>query len=1185
MKRLDKKRAFIVMAALLMLFALPREVFGQQANIDIFELMQRTDLKLSEVKQQADDYFAIVGTGKGTGHNQFQRWYYEQQFHLDEDGYFISLETETEKYEEAKKSMSAPDDPSRAVWAELGPDNWNYTSGWNPGVGRVRGVAVHPFNENTIIAGSDGGGIWRSTNGGSTWTPSITNQNSAWMKIFDVEIAPSDQNRVYAALRSGGMLYSTSNGVNWVAAGSGPNNIRTIRVHPNNSNTVIVAASNGIWRSTNGGVAWTLEKSGSFEDVEFKPGNPNYVYACGTTTYCRSTNNGQSWTDISTGLTGSGRRMLAVSPNNSNYVYMVQAAGSRFDRLYRSTNSGGSWTTQVETYFTGNYSGSSPIYGRNYFGYNPNAIDHRGQAGHDMAICVSRTNVNEVHIAGIICFKSTNGGTSFTAETVWSYPNTTGYNHADVHGLEWVNNTIYSCSDGGVYKSTNQGGDWTDLSSGLGVRQFYRISCAKTNSTIISGGSQDNGTSMRQSNGTWIDWLGADGMDCIISPTNSNYCIGTSQYGNIYKTTNGGTSRSSLSRPNSGNWVTPLAAHPTVQNTVYGGWQGIYKSTNYGTSWTKISGTTIPSGQKMTCLAVAPSNANYIYGSIGSTMYRTSNDGSSWSTYTSAGGSITSIAVSATNPNKVYITTTSSSNNVKVSTNGGSSWTTISSGLPSMAARSIAVDDDANETLFVGMNIGVYTRNNSNTTWTQAATGLPLVAVNEVEIQQSGNKLRVATYGRGVWETTITNTTACNAPTSRWANNITNNSAQVNWSATSGGTWYYVRYRVNGTSTWTNHGWVQTLTNRTLTGLQSSTTYNWQVRPYCNGVYGSFSNSSNFTTLSSGCTAPTYCYGSDYQSTASSILVVWGGATGASTYRVEKNKKGSSTWSLVTSATSATQITAYGVNPGEWRFRVKSNCNATWRYSDYTPIHCASKSNNGYYLHIDYMKLQTLTRSSGNDGGYYNGQSTFASVKPGNSYWFYYSGGFTASTYPAYWRLFIDYNHDGDFTDAGEIAWSSYVNGTGTYTKNFTVPSTAKLGMTRMRLSMKYGGYASACQTFSHGEVEDYSLWISNSAPESEGQEDAKVTDDPFVEIGALTVYPNPVEDILNYSFSLIEDWKAMDVTVTAVNGQVLMRDQVEGHEGPNRNSLNVGSLAAGTYFLRVETDAGIETEKFTVIR
>jgi hypothetical protein len=1150
-------------------------VLAQQANIDIYELMQRTDLTLSNIEQQATIYFDRVGTGKGTGHNQYQRWLYEQKFHLKSDGHFISLEDESKAYELATVSMQAPKSSHRAAWIELGPNNWNYTSGWNPGVGRVRGVAVHPSNTNKIFAASDGGGIWRTTNGGTSWSPMITNQNAAWMKTYDVEIAPSNQNYVYACLRPGGVIKSTNGGTTWSATSSGPSSAKKVLIHPSAPNTVLVAATNGIWRSTNGGSSWTLEQSGNFEDIEFKPNNTNYVYACGSTIYCRSTNNGQSWTTITSGLVGSGRRMLAVSPANGSYVYMVQASGNIFGRLYRSTNNGASWTTRVTGSATSN----------NYFGYNTNGVDSRGQAGHDMAICVNRTNINEVHIAGIICWKSTNGGTSFTAETVWSYPNSTGYNHADVHGLEWVNNTIYSCSDGGIYKSTNNGGDWTDLSSGLGVRQFYRISNSKTSANVVCGGAQDNGTSMRQSSGQWFDWLGADGMDCIISPTNANYAIGTSQFGSIYKTTNGGSSRSNLSKPNSGNWVTPLASHPTIQNTVYGGWQGVYKSTNYGSSWTKISGTTIPSGQKLNCLAVAPSNANYIYASRSSTLYRTTNDGSSWSTYSSGGGTISSIAVSATNPNKVYITTTSSSNNVKVSTNGGSSWTTISSGLPTIAARSIAVDDDANETLFVGMNIGVYTRNNSNTAWTQAATGLPLVAINEVEIQQSSNKLRVATYGRGLWETSITNTVACNPPSVRWVNSITTNSAKTNWSASASATYYQVRYRVNGTSAWSYASWT-TGTNRVLTGLTTGTTYNWQIRPYCSGIFGSFSSTLNFTTTTS-CSTPTYCFSSFYSTSPGSTKVYWGSSTGAQNYRLEKQKSGSSTWSLVASAATGTNLVVNGLAAGKWRFRVRANCGSgnysAYKISGYRAIHCASKGNTSYYLHIDYAKLQTMTRSSGDDGGYYNAISSVASVKPGNSYWFTYSGGFGSATYPAYWRLFIDYNHDGDFTDAGEIAWSAYTTGSGNYMRNFTVPTSATTGYTRMRLSMKYGSYPTACQTFGHGEVEDYGLNISNSAPTSEGEGNGQTVDDIKTGSEILSIFPNPVKDEIHFSYNLIEENSNVGVSVTTANGQVIIKKKISGVPGRNNGILDVHELASGVYFLKVNTAVGKETMKFTV--
>jgi hypothetical protein len=568
--------------------------------------------------------------------------------------------------------------------------------------------------------------------------------SSSWQAFYHIAIDALNTNTIYAGLRSGGVLKSTNAGSTWTATGAGPTSIKRIRVHPANSSIVFATGSNGIYRSTNGGTSWTQVKTGSTEDIHFKPGNNSIMYAStsGTATFWRSLDGGVTWTNITSGITNSGRSLIGVSPANANYVYIVQANGSLFGRMYRSTDGGTTFTTTVVGGAT-----------TNYFGYETNGTGTTGQATHDMAIAVNPTNHLEVHIAGIICWKSTNGGTSFTATTAWTWGNAIGYNHADVHSLVYQGANLYSSSDGGIWRSTNNAGDWTDISSNMGTRQFYRLACAKTNANVISGGAQDNGSAYRTSASVWNEWLGADGMDAVISPTASGTGIGTSQYGSIYLTTNSGATRSNLTSPASGNWVTPLCWHPTSGTTVFGGWNGVYRSTNTGSTWTKISGTTITSN--VVCLTVAPSNANYIYASVGSTLYRTANGGTTWTTSTAAAATISSICVSPLNPSKIWVTTTSSSNNVKVSTDNGTTFTNISAGLPAVAARSVAVENNANENLYVGMNIGVYYRNNLNPAWVEHATGLPLVAVNEVEVQQSGGKLRVATYGRGIWESPL----------------------------------------------------------------------------------------------------------------------------------------------------------------------------------------------------------------------------------------------------------------------------------------------------------------------------------------------------------------------------------------------------------------------------------------------
>ena len=140
--------------------------------------------------------------------------------------------------------------------------------------------------------------------------------------------------------------------------------------------------------------------------------------------------------------------------------------------MYRSIDGG----TTYDTTITGSAARCT-----NFFGYSANGCGTGGQGWYDMAITANPLNANEVHIAGIICWKSTNGGKNFIAETEWSYPNATGYNHADVHVLDWVGKTIYSGSDGGIYKSTDNGNNWTELSNGISIRQFYKIATSKTN--------------------------------------------------------------------------------------------------------------------------------------------------------------------------------------------------------------------------------------------------------------------------------------------------------------------------------------------------------------------------------------------------------------------------------------------------------------------------------------------------------------------------------------------------------------------------------------------------------------------------------------------------------------------------------------------------------------------------------
>lgn len=718
-----------------------------QAQEFAFRIIERTEqkqLKYEDAALLAKQYFDSVGSGAETGYKHFQRWLYEQKFHVDENGFLIDPKTEWEKWQNTSPDALA-NRATPIVWNEMGPWGWTYSSSWNPGTGRLTDVAIHPSDTTTIFVTSPGGGIWKSTNSGGSWVP-LQDFNTIWLNMFAVTIDPSNTNIVYAGNGSGNIMKSTNAGSTWATLGSGPSGtVRKIMVHPTNSNIVFVCSSAGIHRSINGGVNWTQVYATQIEDIEFKTDDVNIMIASGNTTVVRSTNNGVTWSTLSAleGITNIGRTLVTVTPANPNFIYVLQANGSEFGRLYKSTDAGLTFITTV----VGNRT-----LGTNYFGYSSAGTDAGGQGTYDMALCASPKDANDVYIAGIIVWRSTNGGTSFTAQTIWSYPNGLGYNHADVHGLRWINNTLYSNSDGGIFKSMDFADNWTNISTGLGIRQFYRIACSPTDGNVITGGAQDNGSVTRKPAGNWVDWLGADGMEGLVSPTNVNNLWGTSQNGSIYRSTNGGNSYSNLTKPSNGNWVTPLAIHPTNQSTLYGGWTGFYKSINGGVNWTLLSGGTITAA--VDDIAIAPSDTNYIYASRGTSLWVSTDAGVTWVTRI-APGTISDICVHRTIPSRIYITTTASSNQLQVSTDAGASFTSISAGLPSVAARSVAIENNGVKGLYIGMNTGVYYKNDTMTAWRNYIGNLPSVAINEVEIQYNSNLLRVATYGRGVWETPL----------------------------------------------------------------------------------------------------------------------------------------------------------------------------------------------------------------------------------------------------------------------------------------------------------------------------------------------------------------------------------------------------------------------------------------------
>lgn len=451
-------------------------------------------------------------------------------------------------------------------------------------------------------------------------------------------------------------------------------------------------------------------------------------------------------------------KMIGVSANDPSVVYILEAENGVFGGILKSTDNGSSYTKLAHN--------------DNYFGYNSNGWDNLGQAPRDMDIAVNPNDVNDVHIAGINTWRSINGGNDFSITSQWT-PNSAssqniGYCHADVDIMEFVgtgaNAKLYVGTDGGIYRADNptvvNSNYYTDLTAGLGIRQFYKIGVSQTNPVVVTGGSQDNGSSVLGADGNWTDWWGADGMEGFVDKTNPLTMYGTSQFGSFIKTNNGGVNISSVTQPdgkggqNNWNWIVPYEQDPIVQDVIYSAFDEVYKSIDGGNIWVSISQNF---AEDIDHFKVAPTNNNYMYLAIDGAFWYTINGGGIWtqSLLSLGGGRINSIAVHPTDPSKVAIATTNS-NKVYVSTDNGVFWTPILWDLPSFSAQAVEWQNNGKDGLYVGMNYGVYyTDNDLGNTWTLFNNGLPNVRINELEINTADNKIYAATYGRGLWRSNV----------------------------------------------------------------------------------------------------------------------------------------------------------------------------------------------------------------------------------------------------------------------------------------------------------------------------------------------------------------------------------------------------------------------------------------------
>jgi photosystem II stability/assembly factor-like uncharacterized protein len=688
-------------------------------------------------------------------------------------------------------------------WRSIGPANMG---------GRVADVEGVPGDPNIVYVATGSGGIFKTTNGGMKWTPIFDRQNT--ISVGDIALEPGNPDVIWVGTGESntrnsvsfgdGVYKSTDGGKSWKHLGlKDTNTISKIIVHPKNPDIAYVAAVGHVWganeergvfMTTDGGKTWQktlyIDQFHGASDLEIDPQNPNILYV-GMWRFerkpwtftsgseqggiFRSTDGGRTWNKVDKGLPKLiGRIGLAVAASNTNVVYAILE--SKDGTLYRSDDKG-------ETF--------RQVY------KNQNIV---GRGFYYTTVRVDPTNEDKVYAVSSPLFVSSDGGRSFTRIS----PNT----HIDYHAL-WIDplnpKRMWQGQDGGV-AVTMDGKVW-DYINNLPIGQFYQVFADNREPFYnLSGGLQDNGTWTGPSrnrepagimNDDWRMISFGDGFFAIANQDNPDLYLTESQGGNVVRTDMrnreqqlvvpyfgvGGAAENDKYRFN---WNAPLILSPHDKNTVYLGGSSVFKSIDFGKTWTTISpdlttnnltrlkdaggpvfteNTSAEHYETVISLAESPLQAGLIWaGTDDGNLQVTTDGGKNWANIVKnvpkmpADSSVSHVEPSLTNTNTAYISFDRHKFDdykpyVFKTTDGGKNFTNITGNLPEKAYVHVVTEDRRNPNLlYAGTELGLYATYNGGRNWMELnMKNLPRVAVHDVVLHARDNDLILATHGRSLW--------------------------------------------------------------------------------------------------------------------------------------------------------------------------------------------------------------------------------------------------------------------------------------------------------------------------------------------------------------------------------------------------------------------------------------------------
>jgi photosystem II stability/assembly factor-like uncharacterized protein len=690
-------------------------------------------------------------------------------------------------------------------WRSIGPSNMS---------GRVADVEGVPGNPNIIYVGSASGGVIKTTNGGVSWTPIFDKQNT--LSIGDIALEPNNPDVVWVGTGESnvrnsvgfgdGVYKSVDGGKTWKHLGlKDTNTISRVLIHPTNPDIVYVAAvghafganeERGVFMTTDGGATWKktlyIDANHGACDIEIDPQNPNILYAgmwyferkpwthkSGSEKggLFRSLDGGRTWTKITNGLPKLiGRLGVRVAPSNPNIVYLIME--SKDGALYRSDDKG-------ETF---------------RMIYKSNNIVQRGF--YYTRVRVDPLNENRLYAVSSPLYRSIDGGKSFQVIS----PRT----HIDYHAL-WIDpkdpRHMWQGQDGGVCVS-HDGGDSWDYLNNFPLGQFYQVYADNRQPFYnLSGGLQDNGTWTGPSrnrepagimNDDWRMVSFGDGFYAIANQDDPDLYLTESQAGNIVRTdmktreqqsvdpyagNGGGAAENNKYRFN---WNAPLVASPHDKNTAYLAGNVVFKTTDFGKTWAKISEDLTTNNKErlksaggpvaeenssaeyfctIISLAESPKQSGLIWvGTDDGNVQVTSDGGKSWANVTKnfsgvpTDSSVSHVEPSRVNANLAYVAFDRHKFDdykpyVFRTTDGGKSFKNISGNLPEKAYVHTLCEDPKNPNLiYAGTEIGLYASYNGGGDWISLSLkNLPNVAVHDILVHLRDNDLILATHGRSLW--------------------------------------------------------------------------------------------------------------------------------------------------------------------------------------------------------------------------------------------------------------------------------------------------------------------------------------------------------------------------------------------------------------------------------------------------